>query len=204
MKIDPLIFLLLAVASSGCQGLPYADRGAALGALTGAVAGGAIGKHNGETAAGAVIGSAVGAFAGAAIGDSIDTEIARNNQLIEARTGRSMAGAVTVDDVITLSQARLSDDVIVTHIRANGVAQRPTPQDLITLTQMGVGEPVIQALQTTPPPAQPTPVVVESPRRVVIEEHHYIPPPSPWFHGHFHRGSRPTRNAVHWGFSYSN
>jgi hypothetical protein len=201
MKSTPLI-LLLAVALAGCQSPRYADRGAALGALTGAVAGGAIGRHNNQTAAGALIGTAVGALAGAAVGDTIDADIARNNALIEQRLGRHLAGAVTLNDVVALTQAGLSDDVIITHIRANGMAERAGPENLIALSQMGVTDPVLHALQTTPPPAPPPPPVVDHPRHVVVQEYHYGPPPPPWYYGHYHRGGRGSR--VHWGVSFSN
>jgi hypothetical protein len=202
-----LAMVPLAVTAAGCQSMNHADRGAALGALTGALAGGAIGKNNGDTTAGAVIGGAVGALAGSAIGGGVDAEIARNQALIEQQVGRTMQGAVSVQDVMTLSQAGLSDEVIVTHIRANGVAQRPSPQDLIDLSQSGVSQSVIQALQTTPPPATPvSPSVVESPRTVVVEQVRYLPPPPPpmWFHGHYHHGRRPKGSSVHWGFSVRN
>lgn len=201
------VIAILALTAAGCQSMSHTDRGAALGALTGAVAGGAIGKHNGNTAAGAVLGGAVGALAGSTIGSSVDAEIARNQALIEQRVGRQMHGAVSVQDVMTLSQAGLSDEVIVTHIRTNGVAQRPSPQDLIDLSQSGVSQSVIQALQTTPPPAPPMPpTVVESPRTVVVEQVRYLPPPPPpmWFHGHYHHGRRPKGSSVHWGFSVRN
>lgn len=201
MRLALLLVVLLTLAAPGCQSTRFADRGAALGAVSGGLAGAAIGNHNGDTAAGAIIGTAVGALAGAAVGDSIDTEIARNNALIEERLGRSLEGAVTVNDVATLWQARLSEDVIITHIRANGVAQPPGAQDLVALGQLGVSDAVIQTLQTTPPPTAAR-AVVASPRPVVVEEYHYLPPPPPplWYHGHYHRG--PRRSNVHWGFSF--
>jgi len=177
----------------------YAERGAALGAATGALTGGAIGKNNGNTAAGAVIGSAVGAMTGAAIGDGIDADIARNNAIIQDRLGRQLAGAVTVDDVITMTQASLSDDVITTHIRANGVIQRPQPEDLITLSNNGVSDTVIKAMQTATLPTSPqTPAPRSGP--VIVEEHHYVTPPRP--HWHYHGRHRPRRSGFHWGVSF--
>ena len=200
MRFTPPV-LLLAVALAGCQSPRYADRGAALGAATGALAGAAIGQHNRQTAAGAVIGTAVGALAGAAVGDTIDAEIARNNALIEQRLGHPLSGAVTANDVVSLTHAGLSDDVIITHIQAHGVAEPPGPQHLIALSQAGVSDPVLHALQTTPPPAPPAPPVVDHPRHVVVQEYHYGPPP-PWYHGRYHRGRRGSR--VRWGISFSN
>ena len=118
--------------------------------------------------------------------------------------GRKMAGSVTVTDVISMSQAGLSDDVIRTHIGANGVAHRPQVQDLITLRSAGVSDAVIQAMQQTPPPrlAAPPPPVAHPP--VIVEEHHYIAPPYPPF-GPYHRfGHPPRRRGVSWGVTFSN
>ena len=93
------------------------------GGLTGAGMGAIVGDAAGNAGAGAAIGTAVGALTGAAIGDNIDADLARSKAEIEARMGRQMQGAVTPQDVVAMTQAGLSDDVIATHIRANGMAQ---------------------------------------------------------------------------------
>lgn len=186
---------------AGCKSPYYADRGAALGAAAGALTGAAIGNNNGNTAAGAIVGSAVGAITGAAIGDSIDEDIARNQAMIEQRMGRRLAGAATIPDVIAMSQAGLSDSVIITHIKANGVAHPLGPSDLITLSSNGVRDPVIQAMQA--PPSPPV-TVANHPRSVIVEEHHYVVPNCrPYPRHHFHH-PRSRRSGVHWGFSFSN
>lgn len=208
MRAKCLWLMLIVLPGLGCQSSNYAERGTAIGALTGALTGAAIGKHNGNTGAGAVIGSAVGALAGTAIGDSIDADIARNNAIIQQRLGRQLAGAVAIDDVITMTQANLSDDVIITHIRSNGVANPPRPEDLITLSSAGVSDAVIKAMQTAPPPTPPAPSSVSAGRSpVIVEEHHYITPPYPRpYRTHWHHRSPPRRQRsnVHWGFSFSN
>jgi hypothetical protein len=189
---------------SGCRSPYYADKGAALGAAAGAITGAAIGNNNGNTAAGAIIGTAVGALTGAAIGDSIDADVARNQALIEQRMGRRMAGAATIPDVIALSKAGLSDDVIVSHIKANGVAAPLRSDDLITLSSNGVSDAVIKAMQN--PPLPPTYVAPAS-RPVVIEEHHYVVPPpyycDPWY-PHYYRPHPRHRSGVSWGVSFRN
>jgi hypothetical protein len=76
-------------------------------------------------------------LAGAAIGDSIDQDLAQSQALIEQRLGRRLSGAATVSDVIAMTQANLSEEVISTHIRANGVARPPQVDDLITLRNAG-------------------------------------------------------------------
>lgn len=208
MKAKCLWLLLIAIPGLGCQSSNYAERGTAIGALTGALTGAALGKNNGNTGAGAVIGSAVGALAGTAIGEGIDADIARNNAIIQQRLGRQLAGAVAIEDVITMSQANLSDEVITTHIRANGVAHPPRPEDLITLSNAGVSDAVIKAMQTAPPPTPPASSSVPvSHRPVIVEEHHYISPPYPRpyrSHLHYHHHPRRHRSNVHWGFSFSN
>ncbi len=208
MKAKCLWLILIALSGLGCQSSNYAERGTAIGALTGALTGAAIGKNNGNTGAGAVIGSAVGALAGTAIGEGIDADIARNNAIIQERLGRQLAGAVAVDDVITMTQANLSDGVIITHIRANGVANPPRPEDLITLSNAGVSDTVIKAMQTAPPPIPPAPSSVPTRRSpVIVEEHHYITPSFPRphrSHWHYHHQPRRHRSNMHWGFSFSN
>lgn len=195
-----LLSLSVLAIASGCQSLSYADRGATLGALTGALGGAAIGQHNGDAASGALIGTAVGALAGAAVGDTIDHEVARSAEIIEQRMGRQMAGAVSMNDVIAMSQAGLSEDVIMTHMRANGVASPPSVNDLITLRNAGVSDNVIQVMQQTPPPIPP---VVSVPGPVIIEEHHYdVAPPFPYYGYHRHRHRPPYRPGVHWGVSF--
>jgi hypothetical protein len=192
------------VASLGCRSPYYADRGALFGGLTGAGVGAVVGDAAGNTAAGAIIGSAVGALTGAAVGEGIDADVARSKAEIEARMGRQMQGAVTPQDVVAMTQAGLSDDVIVTHIRANGLAQPLAVNDLIGLRNVGVRDAVINAMQQTPPRAaqlaagqyaQPVaayPGYPAYPGRQVIVEHYYQPwgpPPPPSFY-YYQRGHR--------------
>lgn len=211
MKTKLLVLLsVLSFLSSACSGQsPYEnrDRGLVLGGLLGGLTGGAIGHNNHQTAEGALIGGAVGALAGAAIGDSVDTEIARNNAVYEQRLARRQSQAVSVQDVIAMSQARLSDSVIVTHIKTHGVVARLQPNDLILLHNAGVSETVIGAMQTAPlavAPAAPATAY----RNVIVREHYYAPPvyvapvyPS-WHHGPYWAHPRPPRPptpGVHWG-----
>ena len=199
-----ILFLTLACCamSAGCRSPYYGDRGALVGGLTGAAVGGAIGNDSGNALPGAIIGSAVGAITGGAIGDSIDADLAQSRAEIEARMGRQMSGAVTTEDVVAMSRAGLSENVIATHIRANGVAQVPQVNDLIYLRSQGVGDYVIQAMQQGPPPVAAAVYGPPVPAGPVIVEHHYSPwycRPAPCFHYH-HRGHRPR---AHIGFSFA-
>jgi hypothetical protein len=203
--------VLSAAALAGCRSPYYADRGALFGGLTGAGVGALVGEANGNAGAGAVIGSAVGAVTGAVVGEGIDADVARSRAEIEARMGRQMQGAVTVPDVIAMTQAGLSDDVITTHIRSSGVAQPLGVNDLIQLRNLGVRDTVINAMQQTPPRgAQPVSYVASPayPPGGVIVEHHYpaypvygppvwCAPPRP----HFHYHQRRPRSGVSWGVS---
>lgn len=205
-------FALLAGAllATGCRSPYYGDRGALFGGLTGAAAGAAIGDASGNAGAGAILGSAVGALTGATIGSNIDADIARSRAEVEAKMGRQMAGAVTPDDVIAMTRAGLSEDVIATHIRAHGVARPPEVNDLIYLRNQGVPDSAIKAMQSTPPPqiAQAAyPAYAGGPRQVVVEHHYdpYYPPPPPPMFFSYHRGPRvchPPRAHVGWGFSF--
>jgi outer membrane protein with glycine zipper len=196
----------------GCRSPYYSDRGALFGGLTGAGVGALVGDAAGNTGAGAVIGTAVGALAGAAVGDHIDADMARNRAEIAAKMGRQMQGAVTPQDVIAMTQAGLSDEVIATHIRTNGMAQPLTANDLIQLRNMGVRDNVVNAMQQTPPrvggagqpvagypgyayPAYPAPVAAY-PAPVMIAPY---PPPywGPPVGGYYYR--RGPR--VGWGVS---
>lgn len=55
---------------------------------------------------------------------------------------------VTFADVIHMTKHGVSDAVIVSHIQANGVATRPSVDDVIVLSQEGVSDYVITALQS--------------------------------------------------------
>jgi hypothetical protein len=202
-----LLAAWLALSSIGCRSPFYTDQGALFGGLTGAGVGAVVGNAAGNTGAGAVIGSAVGALTGAAVGEHIDADLARSKAEIEARMGRQMQGAVTPQDVIAMTQAGLSDDVIVTHIRANGLAQPLAVNDLIGLRNIGVRDAVINAMQQTPPRSgqvgqpvtaypgypmyAPPPVVVAPPYYPV-----YTPPPAAGFYY-----GRYPRGRVGWGVS---
>ena len=89
----------------------------------------------------------------------------RRQALIEARTGRRMANAVTTTDVTTLVSSGLSDDVIINHIRANGVAAPLTSSEVLQLNKQGVSENVINAMEAqAAKQAAATPVVSRSSR----------------------------------------
>lgn len=171
-----------ALALAGCAPSSYADRGALLGGAGGAGVGALVGHATGHTGAGAAIGAGVGALSGALIGNGLDEIDARNRAAIEAQLRRPLApGAVTLEDVVAMTRAGVAEDLMINHIRANGVARPLQASDLIYLQQQAVSPNVIRAMQewaVPPAPARAVPV----PRPLIIEEHYHrhpywYPPP---------------------------
>jgi hypothetical protein len=207
-KFRPALLLLALAAlapAAGCFSPYYRDQGALVGGLGGAGIGAAIGEHNDAPLAGAAIGALAGTLAGAAVGDSIDHDIAAREAYIANQIGRPVAGAVTTADVVAMTQARLSENIIISHIQAKGVAKLPDVNDLIYLQNQGVSPAVIAALQQAPAPGAvvPATAVVAAPPPVVIHDHYadcYGPPPLFW-HGHHHHHRPWHRGGFHWGFS---
>jgi len=201
--------LLMAFSTIGCQSPYRADQGALFGGLLGAGTGAIIGDAVGNAGAGTAIGAGVGALTGAAIGSEIDEIEAQNRAMIAQQLGREVrAGAVTIDDVVAMTQAGVQDELIVNHVRAHGVAAPLQASDLIFLQQQNVGTEVIKAMQAPPPQPKERVVVREpAPRPVIVEEHHYAPAPYWWgpprYPSHFHM-RRHRRPGVSWGMSFHN
>lgn len=196
----------------------HSDRGAVLGGIGGALAGAAIGKNNGNTAAGALIGGAAGLLGGAVLGNAMDNKAAREQAYQSQLSAQAVAQhrAVSTSDVISMVHNGVGDDVIIAHIRENGVQRKIEVSDVISLTKQGVSERVITAMQHSPvghatPVVAPAPVYRTSPTPVVIEEHHYVTP-APYWHRphyhppvHYHHYHAPrSRSSVHWGMSVHN
>lgn len=189
-----LLAALLALAGSGCRSPYHQDQGALFGGLTGAGVGALVGSATGHTGAGAAIGAGVGALTGSAVGASLDDIEARNRAEIEARLGRPVAaGAVSIDEVVAMTQAGVNEEVIATHVRSHGLARPLQTNDLIYLQNCHVSARVIRAMQEPPPPG---PVVVaQGPPPVIVEEHYYGRP-----YGCYHYHRPPPR--VGFGFTY--
>lgn len=215
-----LLAVPLSFALAGCMSPYRADQGALFGGLTGAGVGALVGEAVDNPLAGAAIGGAVGTLTGAVVGGQLDEIEARNRAEIAARLGRpAPMGAATIPDVIAMTQAGVNEDVIITHIQNNGVAQTLTANDLIYLQNQAVSPRVIQAMQH--PPARPavaqTTVIHEpAPPPVIVQEHyvvdpwgpppfyHYPPPPwrPHWRHRHRHH-HHPHGPRVGFGVSFS-
>lgn len=198
--------LSITLLATGCNSPYRADRGALFGGLLGAGTGAIVGDALGNTGAGAAIGAGVGALSGAAIGESLDEIEAKNRAMIAAQLGREVrAGAVTNDDVVMMTQAGVDDELIINHIRANGMTRMPGAQELVDLKNNGVSTAVIRVMQEPPPRPQTKTVVVEqpTPAPVIVEEYHYGPP----FYRrppHYHYRYRHPGPRVGWGLSFHN
>ena len=76
------------------------------------------------------------------------------------------AAQVSKEDIKKLVAAGVSEDVVLTYVRANGPAPRMSADDLIDLKQAGAGEKVLAALAsgtTSVPAPAPRSEVVEQP-----------------------------------------
>ena len=205
-----LVICMILMASPSFAQSPYHHRnqGLTIGALMGALTGAAIGENNNKPLAGAAIGTAVGALAGAAIGDSVDHDVARQQAYRQQYHHHVVSQAMSVDQVIHLTRAGVSDSVIVTQIHTHGIAHRLQSNDLIIMKQSGVSDVVIQSMQTArlagasiPAPA---PVYRD---RVIVQEHYYVAPRyghpvyGPYYRPYPHPRHHAPRTSVHWGIS---
>jgi hypothetical protein len=143
--------------------------GGLLGAGIGALAGGP--RHAGK-------GAAIGGLAGAGIGALAGASADRAERRADAQAAAMRQPALSVQDVINLTASGMSDDVIVSQIRASGAVYHLTAQDLMTLNNGGVRPPVIREMQSTvhrPVRRVYTAVPVAQPVYVVEP----VPPPPP-------------------------
>ena len=160
-----------ALVVSGC-GTPGSNQeaastaGAAVGAGVGLVAGAAMHRPMEGLAAGALIGGG----SGAVVGQSQDRKEAANaaTQRTQAEQARVAANPpVGKADVIMMTQAKVSDDVIVNKINSASYILPLAAQDLVDLKNAGVSDKVTNAMlvrlqtqgtamQTAPPPPAST------------------------------------------------
>ena len=182
------LFSLLGV---GCQ--TQAQNGALVGAGAGGILGAIVGHQLHNTAAGAAIGAGAGALTGAAVGNKMDENDAKNRALIEQRLGHPIgAGGVGVEDVVAMTRAGVPEDVIMSHINANGIQRPLQTQDVIYLSQSGVSPRVVQMMQNPIRPPQ-TVVVQQAPPPVVVEEGYYGPR---YYHPYYYRQPPPPSIGV--------
>src|SRR5688500_4911452 len=167
----------------GCSNLPGSDeqQGAVIGGATGAAVGAAVTKNR---ALGAVIGGAVGAAGGYVIGKNKDKITGRDDEEVKvaeiqsqqapatpekARTATTgdvnSDGFVTLDEVVALEQANLTDDQIIERLRATNQVFDLTEDQRRYLLDRGVSQNVVDRLATLNESTLPNDTVISGSRR---------------------------------------
>ncbi len=135
-----------------------------------------MGHAVGNTGAGAAIGAGAGALTGAAIGANKDEQEARASAAVQAQ---AVAAAVTVPDVVAMTQAHVNPGLIVNRIRSRGIVAPLQTNDIIYLHQQGVSDNVIAAMEAQPPATA-----------MVQPAYYYAPPPDAVYVGGGYYGPR--------------
>jgi len=218
MKSHKLHALAFAVAASavvltGCQypnGEPNNTGSGVLGgAAIGAASGAMIGGRN--AGAGALIGGAIGAITGGLIGNSMDQEQREylRTQAPQTYVRVEQNQPLAVADVKALAQAKVSDDLIISQIRASHTVYHLSAADIIDLRNSGVSENVLNFMINTPSVIGGTSEVTSG--TVVVSE---PPPPAPaetivaapspdyvWMDGEWIWNGRWVWVGGHWGYA---
>lgn len=150
----------------GCSNLPGSDKqqGAVIGGATGAAVGAAVTENR---ALGAIIGGAVGAAGGYVIGANKDKITGNNDDEVEAAVEKAQEapatpqeartattadinsdGFVTLDELVALEQANLTDEEIIQRLRATDQVFELTGEQKRYLLDRGVSQNVIDQLAT--------------------------------------------------------
>ncbi len=97
------------------------------------------------------------------------------------------AHETAVPDIIRMSQAGLSDETILTFVRANQIRIELTAEDLVALAEAGVSEDLINALMEYWGAPLAVPAYVAAPYPVSFYSSYYYDPwfYSPWFYHDF-------------------
>ncbi|MGC4006850.1 MAG: YMGG-like glycine zipper-containing protein [Pirellulales bacterium] len=197
-------------------------QGSLLGGGVGALAGAAIGGKN-QRGQGALIGGGVGLLAGALAGKAADNADeraavagsaavnqanAQNAAYAAQVNAQAAAQAVTNQDLVEMTRAGLSDELIISTIRSRGARFDTSPSSLIYLKQNGVndrvviaaqsaGGPAVAAVPVAPAPIATYPVAPVAPVYVAPAPVYYQPAPvirvysggyGPYYHHHHHHG----------------
>ena len=138
----------LVLLSSGCDRTTGgAVAGGAIGAGTGAI----IGSQSGHAGTGALIGAGIGAVSGGIIGHAMDDMERQQLAQQHPDTLQHWDGGQPLSpyDVVNLTHAGVSDNVIISQIRNTRTVYRLSTQDIIYLQQNGVSQRVIDYMINT-------------------------------------------------------
>ncbi len=154
---------VLLAGVTGCEQLPgsHQAQGAVIGGVGGAAAGAAVGGHE-HRLLGALLGGALGAGGGYIIGANSDRITGHDRQGAEAASRRAETrpatvdearnaptadlnndGFVTMDEVVAMKRAGLSDQEMVDKLRRTGQVFELTPEQQNYLRTNGVSDYVI-------------------------------------------------------------
>jgi osmotically inducible lipoprotein OsmB len=184
MKLQTRVATISIFALGGCSSLPGSDQqqGAVIGGATGAAVGAAVTENR---ALGAVIGGAVGAAGGYVIGANKEKILGEDSEAVEeaARKSREAPatpeaardattadlntdGFVTLDEVVALDQAGLTDDEMIQRLRATQQVFDLTEEQRRYLMDRGVSRKVVDQLPTLNQNASDSPSdsVISAPR----------------------------------------
>ncbi|NQU10248.1 hypothetical protein HQ590_05630 [bacterium] len=161
-----LLSVLMAVVllAAGCQtpqgDTDYTASGGLAGGLIGAGTGAIIGDQSGHAGEGALIGGAIGALTGALVGRGMEQSQQEALQRQSPQTLQRVAQGqpLGLADIRALTNADVSDEVIISQIRNSRCVYRLTTAEIIELKQAGVSEKVIDFMINTPslyPPPPP-------------------------------------------------
>lgn len=198
------VALVSGLALTGCytpEGRP--DRTAS-GALGGAAVGAASGAMIGRSPGAAIIGGAIGAITGTLIGSAMDAdERARlRAQAPQTYTRIDQGQPLGVTDVKAMAQAGVSDDVIISQIRATHSSYRLSSSDIIDLNNARVSQRVIDFMINTggADTSQPQTVYVAQPPPPPPVETVYVAPGPGyvWVSGEWEWRGRWVWVAGHW------
>jgi len=156
----------LLVSTVGCENLPgnKQSQGAVIGGATGAAVGVAVAKNN---LLGALIGGIIGAGGGYLIGANIDKITGKDQAGAEQANKRAQSnpatadqaknatsadinhdGFVTMDEVVAMKKAGLSDNEMLNRLRASGQVFELTEQQKQSLLTQGVSQNVVDTMPT--------------------------------------------------------
>ncbi len=181
MKKQTMVLTIasLAVVLTGCVNPDGSQNntgsGALIGGVFGALTGAAIGGrgHGGQDA---LIGMATGALAGGLIGNSADRE---QEARLKAEAPQTYARVdqgqpLSITDVKALAKAGISEDVIISQIKASRTVYHLSAPDIIDLRDSGVTDKIVNYMIDTAAvdasvPAASTVVVQQAPPPVPVE-----------------------------------
>lgn len=159
-----VVLVLLLAFAGGCASTGRnTGPGILLGGALGAGAGAIIGHQTGNAEQGALIGAGLGGLTGGLVGGALDRmeeERAAEMAVYEAETAaaiqelRYVEGQLSILDVIRMSQAGVSDAIIVAKINQSYSYFDLSAEEIIDLRLSGVSDPVIEHILWRGSPSQ--------------------------------------------------